>query len=257
MTPTVIDRVRSLETAALSSGVDFCRWEIVGSSMQQIDPADDVHERLECSSKMRVFLGTYGVVTCFNGRLPGTIDLCELLTAEDKLQIPVGSYQSANDNSIIAAGPLVREGQGFMPFRIVLRVWKTDENGEAVEYVSHKQIIPDGSGTTFRPSFDHGQYITSYEEALKLWTLRVLDPDGITPKSFKTVHIWVTSRAEFYKFSEHCGERHITVPVTWELRSDNEKGVVLVGPKGYEATATQVLEMARNNTMGFRLKDVD
>lgn len=158
--------IEDWERHAASDGSITLRWK-------KADTATDPTEVTAACSVMVRELKEWGIVQSIAYRPPGSIGLEPLLTAEEKLYLSLDNKMTAQDRSILAAGPLVRRGQGFLPFRIVLRDWSGS-------WVTHRQIIPDGTGSGFKPSFDAGDYRQSWDSALDNFFDRIRKADKLS-----------------------------------------------------------------------------
>jgi hypothetical protein len=260
-----LDMIRELP----HEGVDFDRWAVdehagqVVLTIRMLDPdTESPDNNVDECNRLVKYLEESGLECWVESYSAGLVYVAPLLTAESKLLRDFDRVDSPNSQSIIAAGPLIRRGQGYLPYRVVLRVHGQDESGVPSELVSHRQMIPDGLGSSFRPSYDHGQYISlkgdyeaKFREAVALWAARVLDPNGLAPPNEKEIYVWTNARrASFVNFGGATAFQAISTPVTWSLKPDREQGVILSGPNGFEAAAKRALELARLGEFGLRLR---
>jgi hypothetical protein len=60
------------------------------------------------------------------------------------------------------ASPRYIPMKGSLPFRVVLREWRTNTDGEAIEWVVHTEFINEGDRT---PSYAYGHYTRDFGQA--------------------------------------------------------------------------------------------
>lgn len=139
---TTIDRIKSVLQERLYT--DLIPWD--EKVNLRCDPA--------VAAEMKATLVSHGFKV--NYRQYRRCYLVSYLSAEDKLRLPQGHLHTANVDSILATGPLIRDSE---PRRLV--VYRNRKG----EFIVCWQIIPDGIRE--KVSFDDGEYFRNQDESVE------------------------------------------------------------------------------------------